>query len=242
MDFIKNNKTFFKVIPKKIVFAGITRDSSEYIEQAITRVKELGSLFKEYKIFVYENDSKDNTVSLLQKMRVPYISETIGVPSYDYKDTNRTSIERMAYYRNRLKESIDNESGDYVAIVDFDIKQVSWDGFFSSFQHEGWDIITAFGVCSRKQLKEPVYYDYFAHREIGQIGVNKDIVNKYKGELDHFIRVESAFGGIAIYKKDVYSSGIYSGEECEHVTFHRSLRENGHDKLFINTRLMVNHN
>jgi hypothetical protein len=57
------------------------------------------------------------------------------------------------------------------------------------------------------------------------------------------VEVESAFGGLAIYKTHVflefdYSLGMtHDGSESEHVTLHRKMREKGY-KLFINPRMI----
>jgi hypothetical protein len=37
------------------------------------------------------------------------------------------------------------------------------------------------------------------------------------------VRVCSAFGGLAVYRTLDYLAGTYTGEDCEHVTFHASL-------------------
>jgi len=58
-----------------------------------------------------------------------------------------------------------------------------------------------------------------------------------------FIRVESAFGGFAIYKSEIFQKAKYSldnNNSSEHIAFHRSAIENG-AKYFINTSLINNH-
>ena len=55
------------------------------------------------------------------------------------------------------------------------------------------------------------------------------------------IEVDSAFGGLGIYKKEAFISATYIGSEdgkdiCEHVPFHRSLKKKGY-RLFINAAL-----
>jgi hypothetical protein len=57
------------------------------------------------------------------------------------------------------------------------------------------------------------------------------------------IEVDSAFGGLAIYRRDALGDSRYVGlspsgyEVCEHVTFHSSLREKGR-RIFINPRMV----
>jgi hypothetical protein len=57
------------------------------------------------------------------------------------------------------------------------------------------------------------------------------------------LEVDSAFGGLAVYKKNIFINNKYKGVDaqnnaiCEHVIFHESARKNGH-KLYINTRMI----
>ena len=58
-----------------------------------------------------------------------------------------------------------------------------------------------------------------------------------------WIEVDSAFGGLAIYKKELFNIAEYVGldehgeEVCEHVHFHNRLKQHG-AKLFINPQLI----
>jgi hypothetical protein len=58
-----------------------------------------------------------------------------------------------------------------------------------------------------------------------------------------WLEVDSAFGGLAIYKKSIMSQGSYIGlydngiEVCEHVPFHFGIRQKD-GKIFINPRLI----
>lgn len=57
------------------------------------------------------------------------------------------------------------------------------------------------------------------------------------------IEVDSAFGGLAIYRIEAFLRGNYLGENllgeeiCEHVPFHKELRRYGY-KLFINPKMV----
>ena len=62
-------------------------------------------------------------------------------------------------------------------------------------------------------------------------------------ENSEWIEVDSAFGGLAIYKRDAIFGQFYIGinstgsETCEHVSFHKELRSLG-KKIFINPALI----
>ena len=74
--------------------------------------------------------------------------------------------------------------------------------------------------------------------------------NKYIHVFDKFdtgqrLEVDSAFGGIAIYKVSIIGDCKYIGsyddgtELCEHVPFHQCIKENG-GKIYINTDFLTN--
>jgi hypothetical protein len=49
------------------------------------------------------------------------------------------------------------------------------------------------------------------------------------------IKINSGFGGMAIYKTKFYLIGNYSGVDCEHVTFHYDIvNKNSKFNLFLN--------
>ena len=47
------------------------------------------------------------------------------------------------------------------------------------------------------------------------------------------MRMNSAFGGLCLYRTDAYLSSRYAGGDCEHVNFHRGMAAAGYD-LYLN--------
>jgi len=62
-------------------------------------------------------------------------------------------------------------------------------------------------------------------------------------EPENWIEVDSAFGGLAVYRRRCLDGVTYSGltedgeEICEHVPMHRRLKDKG-CRIFINPRLI----
>ncbi|HEY1803077.1 MAG TPA: hypothetical protein VGG45_01225 [Terracidiphilus sp.] len=60
---------------------------------------------------------------------------------------------------------------------------------------------------------------------------------------DDWIEVDSAFGGLAVYRRDALSGVKYVGlgearhEVCEHVSLHRQIKSAGR-RIFINPQLV----
>ena len=48
------------------------------------------------------------------------------------------------------------------------------------------------------------------------------------------VPVTCCFGGLGIYRMEAFRKGSYCPSDCEHVTFHKSLIEAGHGRLFLN--------
>jgi hypothetical protein len=45
----------------------------------------------------------------------------------------------------------------------------------------------------------------------------------------------SCFGGLGVYRMKAFAAGEYdSGTDIEHVPFHRSMRQNGYGRVFLN--------
>jgi hypothetical protein len=117
-----------------------------------------------------------------------------------------------------------------------------WDAIFANQEDHYYDIYALRHAdwspcnCSEQQLNlEPVLGRGLAHHLA--IGSKQIYLPKKLG----LIEVDSAFGGLGIYKKEAFISGAYIGSEdgkdiCEHVPFHRLLKKRGY-RLFINAAL-----
>ena len=53
------------------------------------------------------------------------------------------------------------------------------------------------------------------------------------------VPVDSCFGGLAVYRMEAFASGSYAGGDCEHVTFHASLRRAGFGRIFLDPSLLA---
>jgi hypothetical protein len=83
---------------------------------------------------------------------------------------------------------------------------------------------------------ERLYYDTFAWRYHNDPTVYTEKVNLMKyNRGDDLVQVDSCFGGLAIYKRDVITDDLqYQAHDCDHPTLHAQIRANGHDNIFMN--------
>jgi hypothetical protein len=223
---------------------------------------EIGKQFKNYKILIYENDSKDFTrKKLIENKKDHY--------HYIFEDNitieNRT--ERIAYCRNKLLSYINKSCMDYDYLLMVDLDDILASGKLIEtintcflYKPEQWDAM--FANCSDK------YYDIFALRKkkyLTSCCWNDTNTLKLQG-IDHntaynkciakyiinyptdkkLIPVISAFGGAGLYKLTSIGDSTYIGIEpkhinkqiCEHVPFNISLINKG-CKLYINPKMII---
>jgi hypothetical protein len=235
-----NNIEFGKKIAKDktIIFCGIVRNADQYIERNILRILRTAKEFKDFAVFIYENDSTDNTKTILLKYhRDPFIIVCEDGIKNDYleafkagKDTTselRCNI--LSQCRNKYLEYINNTNYDYTCIVDLDLKGGwSYDGFFDSIaiinQKQDVACVSAYGILSeynnmapleQKIPSEYMMYDSLAFRPFNY---DKQLSYMIQSQFNFFkthrgdepLLVYSNFNGLAIYKTSYLKNKKYS--------------------------------
>ena len=235
---------------KKIVVGGLVRNGEAYLSENINHLCDILKISKDFRIVIYENDSEDNTKDVLKKLadsnsKIQYTSETNNRPMFG-QVKNKERITALAEYRNKVLETIKTQYSDfdYVIIVDLDFKQLPAKSLYNSFGHLANIQDDCMGISGFtyeiKRMNENMTmlwnYDCWAHR------------SNWWHDLDYFQRldipvysmywfgymtlpigmtpyvVNSNFGAMAIYRLKDYIQGEYSDIDCEHVSFHYSLR------------------
>lgn len=175
---------------KNILFCGVVRNAEKYIERNILRILRTASEFKNYHIFIYENDSKDQTKQILAKLSNSNNNITTqcedNIPN-DYlhtfltgEDSNHSLRTNMiARCRNKYLNFLHNNNKyDYVCVIDLDIRGGwSYDGFYDSIalieSKEDIACVSAYGILAEHDNQFPIeqidkanylMYDSFAFR------------------------------------------------------------------------------
>lgn len=245
----------------EILIAGPARNNAD------TLATEVGTLlnsvvgFKMSYCLVVESDSTDNTLSSLEDLKKL-------IPSFDYISLGQLAkkmprrTERLALARNRILEEVRNNpkyaSVDYVVMADLDgiNRSITREKIEACWElAELWDVITA--VQSDRYydiwaLRHPDWnpIDCFTQRSRLELVIGKEAANNLAVKAKQvvlpslgIIEVDSAFGGLGIYKRDALLAGRYIGlddagnEACEHISFHTDLRKAGY-RIFINCALV----
>ncbi len=235
----------------RVVIAGIVRNAIDVLPLTIDRIERLAKLFADYRVVVYENDSVDGTQELLTAWAagVPQVtvrSEVLGSP---VSPSIRCELrgDRMAAYRNCYHRLIASRFADFdhVIVLDLDLPG-GWsnDGISNTFGCDNWDFVGSNGRIlqwARWRLNAWLHFDAWAFRRFGSFDpMGTREVNDYiwrRGEP--LVPVYSCFGGLGIYRMPAFLAGRYDGGDCEHVTMHRSMREAGFDRIFLNPSQLV---
>ena len=241
----------------KILIVGLVRNCESQIEKEFNIISSAFSDAKTLSWLVIESDSEDTTVEVLEKLKSKKNFDFISLSKLSPTYPKRT--ERIAICRNRYLEEIRVNKKyndiDYIVVADLDGVNSE---LTTAAVKSCWEIGTPWDACFANQ--STAYYDIFALRHkiwcptccveesdfLIKHGTSKYKARKSaifsrmikieKGEEP--IEVESAFGGLGIYKKNTLISADYKGlnskneEACEHVYLHSKMRENGF-KLYI---------
>lgn len=269
----------------KVVVCGTIKNGEKTIKKNIESLLEIKKYCLDFKLLLYENDSTDNTVNILNNLR----SNIIHVISE--KNINklggRTII--LSWGRNKLLKYINKHFSDYDYMIMTDLDDVL-KGFKARMIKKEfdkdltkWDVLTANCIGP--------YYDIYALRANKNKFWNTDIqydcwdminhstklgFNPRLSKLIHvgnfqkvipinekLIMVDSAFGGMGIYKIDIIKDCYYNGltefcsckkflnkdfhlkmgrcsmTTCEHVSFHKQIREKNKGRIYICPSLLV---
>ena len=253
-----------------VSICSIVRDCQKNLEKNIPRIDHLRSQFKDSEVIIFENDSKDNTLKILKNWErrsynVHVFSDTYKTSTIPLNNKGNENpyfsisrINKMVVYRNKYIHFLNNSGikRDYVIVIDLDIADFCLDGLVHSFGTSiDWDCISANGISVSSTFRKQ-YHDSYALIEYGaleqtqteqSIKLNRCRYSFLKRGMPFFL-VDSAYGGLAIYKwssiKDIYYSYLINNDDrvqckSEHVGFHGKMKENGHSLIFINPSMTV---
>jgi hypothetical protein len=245
-----------------ILIVGLARNCELHINKSVAKLTAAFSAAYSLKFLIIESDSSDQTKSQLIQLSSKiqdfhYLS--LGYLQGRYpKRTERIAFCRNQYL-NLINNSIEYQDIDYVVVADLDgvNDNLTSTAVSSCWSRSDWD------VCAANQYGP--YYDIWALRHplwspndcwkqadmMQQLGVNR-YTSIYVSSLARminipqshpWIKVSSAFGGLAIYHrsilKDLSYMGLDSGGQqvCEHVSLHDQILRKG-GNIFINPLLI----
>ncbi len=249
-----------------IIICSIVRDAERSLKVNLPKIDNLCNCFKDYKIVIYENDSKDRTKSILRKWAENDVSrkhvllnntdKTKSIPNRKEVTCNpffsSARIKKMARLRNYYMEYIETKgwSADYLMVVDLDVARLYVKPIIEALSEErAWDVLTAYGYSLSPKLKKR-YHDGYALTKSGEENIiqTEDMIYSNSEELGklssdkEWLKVYSAFGGLAIYKfneiKDLRYLVLPNNDKrvevrCEHFSICKQLHEKGFHNIYV---------
>ncbi len=247
--------------PRVVLITGCVCDAAATLRLQVQRFQQALCDVPELRWFLVESDSEDDTPFLLAALaREMETFAFRGLGQLRGRWPERT--QRLALCRNHYLSELRSprhQDVDVVVIADFDgvcnvFSQEAWQ---STWIRDDWDVCTA----NQKGL----YYDIWALRHpewcpddcwqrfrllcASGMVPTEALHQAVHSRMIHipvdsdWIEVDSAFGGLAIYRRTALLAGRYTGISsggeaiCEHVSLHQRIRGDG-GKIFINQRLI----
>ena len=248
----------------KFVIGGTIRNGGQQLKDDVLYIQNALIHIPNKHWFVVESDSTDNTSEVLREL------EEI-VDNFSYVSLGNLSkriperTQRIAHCRNLYLNEFETTStyagADFLIAADLDGVNscITQSAFDSCWQNSNWDVVTA--------NQWNAYYDIFALRhplwspndcwEMQHYLANEKFYDEVDAkfiavysrmanipESNPWIEVDSAFGGLAIYKMPLIKGLRYVGgltksgyDICEHIGFHQQIQERG-GHIFINPQLI----
>lgn len=242
---------------KTCAVAILARDCEEALKRNIPLVERIGGFFRDYSVFVIENDSKDGTAGLLSEWsrvnpKVIVDSKDLNGLSAERTGSTSSRIERMVMLRNKYLDYYRScgKEYDFLMIIDIDLDIIIPENIKKALEDAPGDFagLTANGRFYSKVGKKILwgkYYDNYAfllynseHIDLTyeEVRRNNDMINR-ETSRNSYVKCDSAFAGVGIYKFDEamrsrYRTGNnersqYYSNVCEHVFFNRDMNQFG---------------
>lgn len=239
---------------QKLAIVSICRNAMPHLKNTLRLVDELAGLWRDCAYYVYQNDSSDETAAVLDdfaiRQWVTVEHGTMGGEDSRGFEPERTM--RLAKCRSRCQEWVRQNAADagYVLVLDSDPHGgFSVDGVLNSL---GWFCEMLGQSLRNREPGAMASYSLFMREETpGVYGAAQ--YDAWAARWNHWeddrqmqwfhlfmppvgsnpIPMNSAFGGLCLYRREAFLSGVYEGGDCEHVALHRSMQRAGY-QLYLN--------
>ena len=216
---------------RTVALVAICRSAMPWLPQTLRLVEETGAMFRSWQAFVFENDSADETKGVLAEWADGNRRQALLNINYRPHLSHTISTERtvaLAEYRDQCQWWVRHiEPVDYVIVYDTD-PWGGWslDGVATSVAHmqANRDASCMASYSWAEHNGHAIHYDAFAARQNHWRRRDQTWFHHWHPPVGSLpLRFNSAFGQLALYRRDAYLAMQYSGEDCEHVCAHRTM-------------------
>jgi len=229
------------------MFLGVVRDAQPALERNLVVLDHLRGFFNSSSVFIYENNSSDNSKEILDNYAKTHYSTVFSTETLDTRKLSDKSLERrvnMAYARNKYLEYAKRKykTGyklDVIIVLDLDIiGGYSYTGLLNSLNY--FCNYTCVGSNSiYYQDKTRLQYDTWAYKDsFNKSEEDKNLMVFHRGESP--FEVGSCFGGLMIYPSSILKHDIkYESWDCDHITLHKQLKDLGYSILLNPSQIVL---
>lgn len=246
----------------EVAVVGVIRNSARFLVCELERMRSATATFGKVHVLLIESDSTDTTLKLLRDAAHHWPAlRYLSLGQLREQLPQRTA--RIAHCRNAYLDELAHNplyaGVSHVIVADLD--RVCGD-LTAQALASCWSFAQDWGACTANQGDH--YYDIWALRHevwcpgdawqdharlLPLLGEPEATNVALFSRMVHIasdrplIEVQSAFGGLAVYRREALLSARYAGldadgrEVCEHVTLHAAMRGAGW-RIYINPALI----
>ena len=199
----------------KCCICGTVRNCGAYLSKIFQNMEKIGSLFEDYRIILYYDDSSDNTLNILKD----YKTRNNKFRFFSNKSLLEYRTHRLALGRNLCIKTIRNTFPEYEYFIMMDCDdRCNYDirlDLLNSFLHRNdWDALTFnhpsgyYDSCALSKRPFVVSCHHFNDSAAGTRLITNIINKTPKNQL---IPCISAFNGFGIYRTNLFINCTYDG-------------------------------
>jgi len=207
---------------KKCCICGPVKNCGPYLDKVLENIEKIGSLFKDYKIFIFYDVSNDDTLSKLQNFQKKN-NKLILFINNKIKSIYRTH--NIAHARNNCLKYIRNNQNKfpYFIMMDFDdvnCKNINTDILPKYFERNDWDALS-FNTSPKYydiwglSIKPYCFsYNHFEQNKYNNYHIIQEYITKKLNDLPQgeLLKCISSFNGFSVYRTDKFINSHYDGK------------------------------
>ena len=234
---------------RSVLVTGLARNVAKHLHIEIIKIEnELKKVFNLVNFLIIESDSNDDTLEVLENLKKTknnFNYRCLGQLDRTYP--NR--IERLTLCRNtyvqEIRENKMYSKTEFIMVIDFDLKnnrlnltvlkdlidKNNWSGLFANQTGSYYDI---YALRKKDWVEKDCFSEYrqlkkrYKPEKAKEIAIWSKMIKISK--TAKMISVDSAFGGLGLYRKNLFLEHDYSNDsndyfESEHVAFHKKIKE-----------------
>jgi hypothetical protein len=247
---------------RQVLIAGLVRNGGTKIKADVHRMRNALRSFPNLHWLVVESDSDDDTVQRLTELSTEIANFRFLSLGTLRRDMPIRTV-RLAHCRNTYLDEFRANPAyrhiDTLIVADLDGLNdlIGEQALLSCWERDDWDVCTANQrgpYYDMWTLRHPVWcpgdcWEQYRFLAGAGVSTNKALFAAVYAKMirvpedSPWIEVDSAFGGLALYKRRALDGVGYAGvtpagvEVCEHVILSQGIRAAGH-RIFINPRLI----